>query len=169
MRASPVGCLVLRGRHKVLDSLGLMNVSELPLQGKAYSCSLQRRYSQLFSEFEAIRKRTDESKLADEIDDRSVWRAIANQLCRRLMALNAQATALARACEAMGGGIEIVPCGVVARAYLRWARRHSCFNDLLLYGSKVCHPSKWGELASKEERVEIRALVDHICARSNSD
>ena len=171
---SPIGCLVLKGRHGVLGSLGLMNVSQLPLQSKAYSCSLQRRYSQLFGEFEAIRdeanKGNGDSKLTDKIDGRSKWKALGNELCRRLMALSTQAATSATAYGATEGSIEVVPCGAVARGYLCWARRHSCLGNLQPYASKVCHPTKWGPargLATESEQEQIRALVNHICARSN--
>lgn len=161
--ASPIGCLILRESHRVLNSIGLMNVSQLPLQGKAYSCDLHR-YSGLFDEFENIKaeaeKTNGDRKLKNEIGDRPVWKAIGEDLCRRLVELAAQ-------CRNAERNIEIVPCGAVARAYLCWARSRACLGDLQRYSRKVPHPTSWARVkGSKLE--QIRVLVGHICARQTN-
>lgn len=167
--ASPIGCLILRESHRVLNSIGLMNVSQLPLQGKAYSCSLHR-YSGLFDKFENIKaeaeKTNDEGKLKNKIDDHPIWKAIGDDLCRRLVELNTQAATLALEDGEAAGNIEVVPCGAVARGYLCWARSRACLGDLQPYGHKVSHPARW-ELDKGEDLERIRMLVTRICARAD--
>ena len=134
-----------------------MNVSELPLQCKAYSCALLPRYEDdLFCKFGEIKKmaETDDGdrEIMNRIDLEPVWKSIGHDLCKRL--------------EDLDDDIEVAPCGAVARGYLCWAMRN-CPNltTLQRYRRKAPHPSRWH---LKRERASTRALVDRIIGRALS-
>lgn len=149
--ASPIGCLLVNSQHRILDSIGLMNVSELPLQRKAYSCSLHPTYRNLFDPFGKITK-TKDVRITNRIDGEPVWRAIGNDLCRRLRALE--------------DDVELVPCGRVARGYLRWATdTYASLASLQTYRPVVYHPSRWHR---RDQQNSIRALIAHIVDRASS-
>ena len=151
---SPIGCLVVKRRSRVLDSLGLMNASKLPLQSKVYSPSLQTEYRTLFCSFEKLRGHPSMSS-----DHAPVSKAIRNSLRTRLI-------------ELMGsrGDIEVVPCGKVARKYLRWSKENcSSLNALQTYGAKVSHPNRWNKPRTEDELRAIKELVAHILDRASSN
>ena len=148
-QASPIGCLLVNSQHQVLDSIGLMNVSQLPLQRKAYSCSLHSAYRNLFDPFSKIQNNEDE-RIRNRIGRERVWKAIGNDLCRRLE---------------LAGDVVLVPCGHVARGYLRWAM-DTCASlaSLQTYTSEVRHPSAW----NSDQQNSICALIAYIVGRASS-
>lgn len=138
----PIGCLLYQGPqcprrnidHPLLDRLGLMNVSRLPLCGDVYDAGVRNRYSTFLGHLRKIRK----SPFATPRDNvrSKICKAIRDDLRRRLQILS--------------NDVVIVPCGGVARAFLSRSKYD------------VPHPSRkqWGRDIHSEE---VNRLVDGIC------
>lgn len=166
----PIGCL-LRRLHdggtveqlsdaalRSLNSLGLMNVSRLPLQGAAYCLDIRVNYNELLCYFEAIKTTLDKNKVAKGVEylrnlnadlpSLRVYEAIRDDLIHRLP---------------QGQDVVVVPCGRVASAFYYWARlgpNDEIPNDF------VPHPSygRWTTHTTYSDR--IRALVEQVHERA---
>ena len=143
----PIGCLLRRlqglntdeqlseGALNTLNSLGLMNVSRLPLQSRAYCLDARTSYSDLLGHFEAIRKamgvRTVAAGVAylrnlDDGHPARVYRALRDDLITRLPE---------------DENVEVIPCGKIARAFYCWAISCGDAEDHGILDDFVPHPS----------------------------
>ena len=125
-REEPIGCLLHRGPQcvdadgqplppvngPVLNSLGLMNVSRLPLDSAAYCLGTRRQYDQLLRYFKAVK-----SKLERKEPEQGV------QFLRNLPVDHARSQVyvtlrddLLHRLNQLGQNVMVVPCGKVAKA-----------------------------------------------------
>lgn len=146
-----------------LNSLGLMNVSRLPLDSDAYCLDVRRRYSDLLCYFEAIKARLEALKIEKlasgiqylggldaDLPPLRVYKALRNDLIDRLP---------------RGEDVEVIPCGKVARVFYYWAISH---RDGVNYGIPndfVPHPS-YGWWTRPKYRNRIRMLVERVHERA---
>lgn len=146
-----------------LNSLGLMNVSRLPLQSSAYCFDLRLRYSDLLCYFEAIRARLDgldSGELASgvqyvgSLDARlppsQVYRALRSDLVCRLP---------------QSEDVEVIPCGRVASVFYCWAMSPLDAEDYAIPNDFVPHPS-YGWWSREKYRDRIRELVERVHERA---
>lgn len=138
-----IGCLLrVLTRHPVLDSLGFMNVSLLPLQEAPYCQTIGQDddYKKLLYSFETIRKRAQETehqlnfRLPTNADEtlRRITQIIIRELRRRL-------------CE-LPDSVLVIPCGQFARNFLRQAeseRRRQFSDPLRRELMSLRHPARW--------------------------
>lgn len=167
-----IGCLLTGPtQHRVLDSLGLMNVSLLPLQKTPYCANIQQDddYRDLLCAFSEIRDRTSKGvhglqfKQSDRTDEalitmmRKVCDVILCDLKRRL-------------CQLPNCAL-VIPCGNVARNFLRQAEgasRRRWSEPLRTELSSLGHPSEWSKDASANlpQSHCLRKLLALICTRA---
>ena len=168
----PIGCL-LRRLHdgdtveqlsdvalRSLNSLGLMNVSLLPLQSTAYCLDVRVSYNDLLCYFEAIKTTLDRKKkvakgveylrnLNADLPSSQVYEALRDDLIHRLP---------------QGQDVVVVPCGMVASAFYFWATlgaNDQIPNDFVF----VPHPSR-GWWTHTTYRETIRTLVEQVHERA---
>ena len=126
-RAEPIGCLLHystlcptdggRPDAPVLNSLGLMNVSCLPLDCEAYCLDARRQYSELLCYLEAVKLKLEKMKpgaglrYLTNLDDAHlpsrVYAVLRGELIRRL--------------NELGSDVVVVPAGRIAQAFFDWA------------------------------------------------
>lgn len=135
----PIGCLV---RARIIRWLAIMNVSQLPLQGKAYRrdarCSDQVRL--LIKTFEQIKetlekRECDVEKISPEKNlpqYRYVLNVIIEDFIRRISRIDTCARLYRHRPL-------VVPCGWVARNFLDKAP----VVNIEKYSDRVLHPEKW--------------------------
>lgn len=179
-REEPIGCLLHRYPQcvnadgqppplvngPVLNSLGLMNVSRLPLDSKAYCLDARRQYSELLCYFEAIKTKLEQRKpepgvrFLRELDGTHtppsrVYATIRDDLTRRLNQLGQ-----------ISQDLMVVPCGKVANAFFHWVTGDCDYQGCVTtYNFLVPHPSRdsWG----KQQHIEtIDRLVGTIAERA---
>lgn len=139
-----LGCLLKHSnvRHPVLNGIGVMNVSELPLQEKPYQRMLdqncRRKYGRLLACFRCIKREL--GKLIDISNDPSdtfcsdvtprIFSAIEQGLKDRLMGLPQSSC--------------VVPCGHVARNFFRRVFQAPDIQSrrIVEYQGKVPHPAR---------------------------
>lgn len=154
-RNEPIGCLLhhyrcLQGANAdeqplppvngpVLNSLGLMNVSRLPLDSEAYCLDARRQYSELLCYFEAIKTKLEQKKpekgiqFLEQLDGThipsQIYATLRDDLIRRL--------------NHIPQGVKIVPCGNVAKAFFGWAIKDCGYRGCATpYKCLVPHPSR---------------------------
>lgn len=114
---TPLGVMVKRNRdaqlgRPSLDCIGLMNVSNLPLQRAAYgSPQHDERYAPLFERMSALRQANDRVSFQDP-QLNALQDILVDHLRRRLDRLSARP-------------LSIVPCGRFAQKFFRLADIHS--------------------------------------------
>ena len=149
----PIGCLLKkRVQHCVLKSLGLMNVSRLPLQERPYGPCIGPQYGYLLRDFKKVKERSQRGKhgLNFNTDHLNKIRdLILRDLRSRLTTLPED--------------VLLVPCGHFATNFLRKAECNRQWCGMLQGYNLgfVPHPVKWTETSSK-----IRCLVRAICRRA---
>lgn len=180
-REEPIGCLLHRHHHRqganvdvqpqpsvngpVLNSLGLMNVSRLPLNSEAYCLDARRRYSELLCYLEAIKTKLEQkeqeqgAQFLRQLDvtapPSQVYATLRDDLILRLDEL----------CQ-ISQDVMVVPCGKVANAFFRWAIRDCGYlRDAIQRYCFVPHPSRksWQQ---KKNRKSIKRLVKTIDKRA---
>lgn len=167
-----VGCLFRDAtRHPVLDSLGLMNVSLLPLQEAPYCQPIRQDddYKKLLCSFETIRTRSQSGKHA--LNFRPPTNADEGFI--RIMQRTPQIILQelrGRLCE-LPDSVLVIPCGHFARNFLQraeseWRRQFSkpLRRELMCLRHPARWPGRnktWGELPDC-----IRKLLLLICRRA---
>lgn len=172
--SEPIGCL-LRQLHdgetieqlsatalNSLNSLGLMNVSRLPLQGSAYCLDVRVSYSDLLCYFESIKMTLENSNkniaqgvrylrsLEDGLPSLQVYEALRDDLLCRLQ-------------QFQGQDVAVIPCGKVASVFFYWATLEP--NDDEIPNDFVPHPSSpWW----KRRRSKVQRLVARIRGRATA-
>ena len=166
----PIGCLLHQGcrceqaniRDPVISSLGLMNVSRIPLGKNAYPPNIHQQYSELLCYLHAIKGKPFAAFLSNHAPSRvymaihmAIHMAIRDDLGRRLRALSSN--------------ILVVPCGEVARSFLCRATNMPDYRDgPEIYASNydVPHPAR--NMWNRERYQElIESLVNTIRNRAN--
>ena len=165
----PIGCL-LRRLHdgdtveqlsdvalRSLNSLGLMNVSRLPLQSTAYCVDIRANYNDLLRYFEAIKTTLEGKEVARGVEhirnlnadlpSSQVYVALRDDLIHRLP---------------QGQNVDVVPCGKVASVFYYWATLNA--NDDIPNDS-VPHPSHGGW---SKRRDRVQRLVADIHSRATT-
>ena len=168
-REEPIGCL-LHHHHQganadvrplppvngpVLNSLGLMNVSRLPLNSDAYCLDARRNYSELLCYFEAIKTKLEQKeqeqgaqflrRLDVTAPPARVYATLRDDLIRRLN----------RLCQ-ISQDVMVVPCGKVANAFFRWATEDCGYQGCVIpYNCFVPHPSR-NSWQPREEGPRVR-------------
>ena len=156
-REEPIGCLLHRYRYcclqganadeqplppvngPVLNSLGLMNVSRLPLNSEAYCLDARMQYRELLCYFEAIKTKLEREapedgiQFLEQLDGNhaasQVYATLRDELKCRLHRLSQY--------------VMVVPCGKVADAFFRWAIQDGGYQVCVSrYGCFVPHPSR---------------------------
>ena len=179
-REEPIGCLLHRRRRPqganacvqplplvngpVLNSLGLMNVSRLPLNSEAYCLDSRRQYSELLCYFEAIKTKLEQKKpekgiqFLEQLDGThipsQIYATLRDDLIRRL--------------NHIPQGVKIIPCGNVAKAFFGWAIKDCGYRGCATpYKCLVPHPSRnsWQQKKPKI-RKSINSLVKTIAKRA---
>lgn len=161
----PIGCLLQSPPENevVLNSLGLMNVSSLPLNSGVYCADIRGNYSELllcFEEIKKLEKKTCSSglrhlqNLGDDLQS-LVCVSIRNDLI----------------CRLPPGDTKVVPCGNVAKVFFDWAIQHGGNPDCAMpAGFFVPHPSprahKWSPNQQGDYDARIEELVNTIRARA---
>ena len=165
----PIGCL-LRRLHDdgtveqlsdaaltSLNSLGLMNVSRLPLQSAAYCVDVRANYNDLLCYFEAIKTTLEGKEVARGVEyirnlnadlpSSQVYLALRDDLIHRLP---------------QGQNVDVVPCGKVASVFYYWATLNA--NDDIP-NDFVPHPSHgwWSR-----RRGRVQRLVADIHSRATT-
>ena len=165
----PIGCLLRRLQGvdadeqlsevalNTLNSLGLMNVSRLPLDGDVYSIDVHRRYSDLLCYFGAIKGKLEREgrvkslaylrALHSDLHPSMVYAALRDDLIRRLPE---------------DQDVEVIPCGKVANVFHCWAISHRDGVNYEVPNDVVRHPSR-GWITH-----EIRALVELVRERAGA-
>ena len=118
-----------------LNRIGVMNVSQLPMQSKIYSCSVRRSFDSLLKNLNTLR----DSKAIDR-ENRCTTKRL-----KEILIYNLKSRIDSTPAETL-----FVPCGEIARAYFRVANRTSnrrCSNLC------VPHPSRrqWKSTRSQQE------------------
>ena len=126
---TPLGVMVKRNRddqlgRPSLDRIGLMNVSNLPLQRAAYGPQHDERYAPLFERMAALRQANDRVAFQDP-QLNALQEILVDHLRRRLDRLSARQ-------------LSFVPCGRFAQKFFRLADIHSKYWTIL---ENVPHPS----------------------------
>ena len=144
-----------------LNSLGLMNVSRLPLSSDAYCLGIRRNYSDLLCYFEAIKYKLEKKvekglrylrELDTELPPLQVYEALRNDLIGRLSRLE---------------NVKVIPCGNVAKGFFNCAIEHGGNSNCVIPDFFVPHPSPKRRGWQKEEHQDrIRRLVDTIRRRA---
>lgn len=161
----PVGCLLqsLPQNHRILNSLGLMNVSRLPLQMEAYCHAVRENYITLLSYFKKI-------KDLDKLDSDRGLRYIQNLNGVPLQVFTAIREDLVDRLP-QGEGVKIVTCGNVAKTFLSWAVQNGGNPNCMMQEVSVGHPARGWHPPGKNNQKQrydprIRTLVDTICERA---
>ena len=173
-REEPIGCLLYRNSQNangqlpppvnrpVLNSLGLMNVSRLPLDSKAYCLDARRQYSELLCYFEAVKSRLEKKtpeqgirflrNLPVDHAPSQVYNTLRDDLFHRR--------------EQLGQNVVIVPCGKVASAFYYWATGNYGYRDHTI--GLIPHPSRnsWQRQQPPGLRAAIDTLVETIAGRA---
>ena len=169
----PIGCLLHHGPQcghlpspsvncPVLNSLGLMNVSRLPLNSKAYCLEARRQYGELLCYFEGIKSKLELSEpgrgvrflrdLDGALASSMVYGALRDDLLRRL--------------NQLGQNVMVVPCGRVAKVFFDWATEYRGYQGCVeSYDHFVPHPSR-NRWRSENYRSTIENLVEIIDGRA---
>ena len=153
----PIGCMLHSPPEDdgMLNSLGLMNVSNLPLSSSAYCHEARANYSELLCYFEAIRSgRQHIRSLDDDHDPSLVYAALRDDFTSRLRQL-----------QELPQSVEIIPCGRVANAFFDWAIGNDHDLGAMSAGFSVPHPSPNGRGGWRQRgsyRDCIRVLVETI-------
>ena len=160
----PIGCFLHRGcrcaqvdiQDAAINSLGLMNVSRLPLDSNAYCLNVRQQYSELLCYFQAIKDRPDVGLLSDHAPSR-VYKAIRDHLGRRLRDLSPN--------------VLVVPCGKVARTFLCRATCMPGYQggpEVYASDNDIPHPSRniWSQ---RRHREAINNLLETIRSRANDN
>ena len=148
----PIGCLLAsQTRHPVLDGLGLMNVSPLPLQRKPYANvregddlnMLLQGFAAIKDWFERGHRGPNPSNSEPDKIDTPLYDAILGDLCERLQALTCS----------------VFPCGLFARNFLCRAENREPDHQWSVEEVSVSHPSKWFQNPQEEIRQFIARIV----------
>ena len=167
-----IGCILQH--HPGTLRLGLMNASQLPLQIMAYCPRRQaerpvafretdrwyhwQRHSEFLCFLQTIRNLPKLLSVEAEHRAFSVYRVLLNDLKSRL--------------ETLPAGVRVVPCGKVARAFVKEARRLEGYQSAAQIGDqRVPHPSHvhWKDNDSNPNAEIVTSLVDMIHDRSCAD
>lgn len=158
-----IGCLLqVSTQHPVLDSLGLMNVSLLPLQRTPYCLHIQQdnSYGSLLCAFEKIRQRTQTGQHGLNFQGEMMQQTsnvIIDDLKRRLRGVPSDAL--------------VIPCGNVARNFLRVAEsttRRTWSDRLRTKLQSLCHPTWWANGSTQVDLPSsLRTLLSIICTRTD--
>ena len=165
-----IGCL-LRGptRHSVLDSLGFMNVSTLPLQKTPYCQHIQQDgdYGDLLFAFGEIKGRAQGGIHGLN------FRPPANVGRSRATLMQEMPKVIlrdlrGRLCE-LPNGVMVIPCGHIARNFLRRVeseagRRWS--HPLPAALRSLRHPFRWPRTYASNLPQWLRSLLSLICTRA---
>ena len=168
-REEPIGCLLYRDpqcvdadgqlppliNSPVLNSLGLMNVSLLPLDSATYCLGARRQYSELLCYFEAIKSKLEEKTLVQGVQflrnlpvdhvRSQAYAALRDDLIHRLNQLGQIAQ-----------DVMVVPCGRVAKAFFDWATEDCNYQGCVIpYDCFVPHPSR-NSWQPREEGPRVR-------------
>ena len=157
-REEPIGCLLHRHHHRqganvdvqprpsvngpVLNSLGLMNVSRLPLNSEAYCLDVRGQYSEFLCYLEAIKTKLEQKeqeqgiRFLQQLDGThtpsQVYATLRDDLICRLN----------RLCQ-ISQEVMVVPCGRVANAFFHWAINNSGYQGCVIpYNCFIPHPSR---------------------------
>ena len=178
-RKEPIGCLLHRDPQcvnageqlpspvngAVPSSLGLMNVSRLPLDSEAYCLDARREYSELLCYFEAVKSKLEKKKSGQGVQflrnldvthaPSQVYAVLRADLIRRLNQL-----------DQISQDVMVVPCGRVAEAFFDWATGECGYQSgTEPYGCFVHHPSR-NRWQWDDNRAAIDRLVNTIYERA---
>ena len=158
---TPIGCFLHRGcqcaqvdiQSAAISSLGLMNVSLLPLDSKVYCQNIHRQYSELLCYLKAIKNNPCVDLLSDHAPSR-VYEAIRNDLRRRLRCLSSN--------------VLVVPCGKVARTFVCQNMSSYQGGPEIYVDNDIPHPSRnfWNR---QKHRRAVNSLLETIRDRANDD
>ena len=124
-----------------LNSLGLMNVSCLPLRSDVYCLDTRRNYSDLLCYFEAIKYKLENKvetglqylrALNTGLPPLQVYEALRKDLIDRLSQLK---------------NVKVIPCGNVAKGFFDWAIEQGGNSKCVIPDFFVPHPARniWAE------------------------
>lgn len=154
----PLGILVKQNAEagfpdKWLSHIGIMNISNIPLQKKAYDVCDVERYEHFFHLLEKLRTTNDRAVYSsEELND--LQRVILERFNEQLKTL------IGRKCT-------LVPCGRFAQKFLRLATAKD--NDwTIIYD--VPHPSynSWNQARYKQKIAELKEAFTNVIALSQS-
>lgn len=169
-----IGCLLSLSKgstHPVLDSLGLMNVSLLPLQKKPYSEDVREDgdYGNLLRIFEKEKNRLGKRRVTHDLEhSRSSQSATLIEKIRKVR--TAILGDLKGRLRQIPNSALVIPCGPFARNFLRQAECNSRrdWSDPLRTGlQSLPHPNKWHRKAKWSDLPPaLRALVCLVYTRA---
>lgn len=156
-------------QHPVLDSLGLMNVSPLPLQKAPYGQHIRQDdgYSTLLLNFEEIRERVQKRKHELDFRTSANWNEASITMLRRVCRV--VLADLTRRLRYLPDSALVVPCGHVARNFLRQAespRRRQWSDPLRAELRSLRHPCYWPRGPRHPLSSSLRKLLSLICTRA---
>ena len=169
-----VGCLLMHStRHPVLDSLGIMNVSRLPLQKDPYCRRIRQDddYGRLLCVFNKIRERAQTGP--HELDFR--WPTNADAPLRTVMeeAPEIIVRELSRRLRELPDNTLVIPCGHFARNFLRKAEceQRRQWSELLPRDLRsLPHPIRWPRTNRQWDNPPsyMPILLSLICNRATA-
>ncbi len=162
-----VGCLLMHSTpHPVLDSLGIMNVSRLPLQKDPYCRRIRQDddYRRLLCVFNKIRERAQTG--THELNFR--WPINGDAPLRTVMVVVRE---LSRRLRELPNNTLVIPCGHFARNFLRKAeceQRRQWSEPLRCGLQSLPHPIRWSTMNGQWSDLPcyIRHLLTLICTRA---
>ena len=163
----PIGSLLREPtQHPVLNSLGLMNVSSLPLQKGPYCQHIQQDadYMNLLRAFGKIKTRAQRS--SHQLDFRRSTNSDEALITMMQQIRNIVLMDLARRLYELPNGALVIPCGHFARNFLRRAEsacRRQWSSQLPTELQSVSHPSRWPRSSLP---CWQRILLSLICTRA---
>ncbi|MGK5095024.1 hypothetical protein WDW89_23815 [Deltaproteobacteria bacterium TL4] len=133
----------LSQQHQHFQQLGIMNVCQIPLQSSAYPRDIHDSYLKIFTSFETLRSapQTKKRKIQLTLD---IEQIIVHDLVRRFSRMSCQNPL-------------IIPCGNVARAFLK-----KCGN--LSFFEGIPHPS-YGQWGREDNQPILRQMSEAIINR----
>lgn len=156
-------------QHPVLNGLGLMNVSLLPLQEAPYDQHIRQDdgYSALLLNFEEMRERVQKRKHGLDFRTSANWNEASITMLRRVCRV--VLADLTRRLRCLPDSVLVVPCGHVARNFLRQAEsthRRQWSDPLRAELQSLRHPCYWPRGPSNPLSYSLRKLLSLICTRA---
>ena len=169
-----IGCLLSLSKgstHPVLDSLGLMNVSLLPLQKKPYSKDVREDgdYGSLLCIFAKEKDRLGRKRVTHDLEPRRPTQS-ATLIEKMRKVRTAILCDLKGRLRQLPNSALVIPCGPFARNFLRQAECSSRreWSDPLRTGlQSLSHPNNWHRKAKWSDLpCDLRALVCLVYTRA---